>query len=88
MAEYPHYYKQVKHLDAIDVYRVLELYQVTDAAIGHAVKKLLCAGDRGAKDYRRDLEEARDAITRRLQMLDEDAARVTDERIDRMFGAT
>lgn len=67
-----HYIKDVSHLKAIDVYRVLDLYGVTQPAIQHAIKKLLCAGRRGAKDYERDLREAVDSINRALQMITED----------------
>jgi hypothetical protein len=48
--KYPHYFKDVKHLDSIDVYRVLELFEVSDPCVQHAVKKLLCLGKRGAKN--------------------------------------
>lgn len=67
-----HYKKDIKHLGSLDVYRVLDLYGVTQPAIQHAVKKLLCAGQRGAKDYERDLREAIDSIERALQMAVED----------------
>ena len=42
-------------------------------SIGHAVKKLLCAGKRGAKDYRQDLIEAKakQALIEKLAMMDE-----------------
>lgn len=72
MTKYPHYIKNVSHLSAIDVYRVLDLFDVTNPALQHAIKKLLCAGQRGAKDYRKDLKEALDSIDRALVMLDED----------------
>jgi hypothetical protein len=68
MIKYKHYYKDVRHLDAVDVYRVLELFNVTDPCIQHAVKKLLCAGNRGAKDEERDVEEAIDTLGRYLDM--------------------
>lgn len=67
-----HYKKDISHLKTLDVYRVLDLYGVTHPAIQHAVKKLLCAGQRGAKDYERDLREAVDSINRALQMAVED----------------
>jgi hypothetical protein len=67
-----HYYKDVSHLQKVDVYRVLELYNVTNPCIQHAVKKLLCAGVRGAKGTERDLIEAIDSITRALDMIAED----------------
>ena len=68
-----HYHKNVKHLDYVDVYRVLDLYGVTDQALGHAIKKLLVAGGRGAgKDFRKDVQEAVDTLTRKLEMMNED----------------
>lgn len=73
-----HYKKDIKHLDNIDIYRVLDLYGVTHPAIQHAVKKLLCAGQRGAKDYERDLREAVDSINRALQMIAEDCNAKTE----------
>jgi hypothetical protein len=66
--KYNHYYKDVRHLDAVDVYRVLELFNVTDPCIQHAVKKLLCAGNRGAKDEERDVNEAIDTLGRYQDM--------------------
>jgi hypothetical protein len=53
---------------SVDVYAVLEAFNVTCPARQHAVKKLLCAGLRGAKDSTQDLEEARDSITRSIQL--------------------
>lgn len=74
-ADYPHYYKRVGHLTHIDVYRVVELFEVPAGAIDHAVKKLLCAGGRGTKDQLRDVREARDSLNRWLEMREEDSAR-------------
>ena len=68
-----HYHKNVEHLEYIDVYRILELFNVTSAPLQHAIKKLLLPGSRHAKDLRHDLHEARDSIDRALEMLDEDA---------------
>lgn len=70
--KYPHYFKSVSHLETVDVYRVLSLFQVNDACIQHAIKKLLCAGDRGDKSMIKDITEARDSLNRRLEMLNED----------------
>jgi hypothetical protein len=67
-----HYFKDVQTLKAVDVYRVLVLFDVKSHPIGHAVKKLLCAGKRGAKDYRQDLLEAKASIDREIAMMDED----------------
>lgn len=73
--KHSHYFKDVSHLNVIDVYRVLKLFNVTDPCVQHAVKKLLVAGGRGAgKDMERDLREAVDSINRALQMIAEDDA--------------
>ena len=73
-SKHSHYFKDVSDLDEIDVYRVCDLFEVDDAsgAIQHALKKLLCSGQRGVKDYRKDLEEARDSIQRKLDIMSED----------------
>ena len=48
--------------------RVLELFEVTDPCIQHAIKKLLVAGKRGSKDQYRDVQEAIDTLDRWQQM--------------------
>lgn len=68
-----HYFKDVSQLKAVDVYRVLELFEVVDPAIQHAVKKLLCAGGRGAKTMPQDVQEAIDSLVRWQFMRKEDA---------------
>ena len=70
--KYPHYFKSVSHLETVDVYRVLTLFKVNDPCLQHAIKKLLCAGDRGDKSDIKDITEARDSLNRHLEMLDED----------------
>lgn len=67
------YFKDVSKLKSVDVYRVLVLFDVRSHAVGHAIKKLLCAGKRGAKDYRQDLIEAKASIDRELAMMDEES---------------
>lgn len=52
----------------IDVYAVLDAFNVTCPARQHAIKKLLCSGIRGKGDVLQDLREAGDAITRAIQM--------------------
>lgn len=56
----------------VDVYDVLQAFDVQNPAIQHAVKKLLCPGTRGAKDLIQDLEEARDSISRAIQLAESD----------------
>lgn len=65
------------------MYNVLEAFGVTCPAIAHAVKKLLCAGLRGKAGAAQDIVEARDAISRAIELAtqrkapeDETAARV------------
>ena len=61
---YPHYFKDVSAVDAIDLYHVARLYDITDPALFHAFKKIACAGKRGAKDQAQDEQEAIDALKR------------------------
>ena len=64
-----HYFKDVSKLDFIDVYAVLKLFDVTDPCLQHAIKKLLCAGQRGVKDQVKDINEAKDTLERCLELL-------------------
>jgi hypothetical protein len=68
-----HYFKDVTHLKTIDVYRVLDLFGVSNPCVQHAVKKLLCSGQRGVKDTRQDVQEAITSLVRCLEMQIEDA---------------
>lgn len=70
--KHSHYKKDVSHLNVIDVYRVLELYGVESHAVGHAIKKLLCCGQRGAKGRKQDIQESIDSLNRELEMVTED----------------
>lgn len=72
-SKHSHYKKDVSRLQMIDVYRVLNLFEVTDPCIQHAVKKLLCAGKRGGKSKEQDIREAVDSLNRALQMIAEDS---------------
>lgn len=72
--KHSHYFRSVSHLKEIDIYRLLDLFNVTDQALGHAIKKLVVPGMRGGgKPARKDIEEAIDTLQRRLEMMDEDA---------------
>jgi hypothetical protein len=66
---------------SVDVYDVLRAFNVTDPAIQHAIKKLLCTGIRGHKDSSQDLEEAIQSIERALDVVktDEKLAEVMAE---------
>lgn len=70
--EYSHYFKNVENLAEIDVYRVLELFEVDNPCLQHAIKKLLCAGGRGSKSTYKDVQEAIDALVRWNEMRKEE----------------
>lgn len=69
--KHSHYKKDVSHLEFIDVYRVLDLFEVESHAVGHAVKKLLCSGQRGVKGKAQDIQEAIDSLNRELEIMRE-----------------
>jgi hypothetical protein len=48
----------------IDVYDVLDAFDVSNPATAHAVKKLLFTGGRGLKDWETDHQEAIDSLER------------------------
>lgn len=66
------YQKRIR-TETVDVYDVLNAYNVTCPAVAHAVKKLLMPGQRGAKNKLQDLAEARQALDRAIQLEDERA---------------
>lgn len=88
--KYNHYFKNVAHLEALDVYRVLQLFGVTDPCLQHAIKKLLCAGVRGVKDQSKDIREAIDTLNRSLEMQQEDSTGVVkvETQCKKEFGST
>lgn len=69
----PTYNREVIGLDGtkttIDVYRVLDAFKTESAALDHAVKKILCAGNRHSKDRKQDLQEAIDSIAAELLIM-------------------
>lgn len=68
--KYPHYHKAIPPgLKKLDVYAVLKIFNIRSQLIGHAIKKLLCTGNRGAKNYLQDLHEARDSITKEIEYI-------------------
>lgn len=67
------YQRAIKSIDGseqifVDVYSVLEAFNVTCPARQHAIKKLLCAGLRGKGDASQDLRESIQAIERAVTM--------------------
>lgn len=64
------YLREISLIDGkyVDVYAVLEAFNVISPPVQHAIKKLLCAGIRGKGDELQDLQEAQDATARAIQM--------------------
>lgn len=52
----------------IDVYSVLEAFEVKCPARQHALKKILCAGQRQKGDVLQDIREAIEALQRALEL--------------------
>lgn len=80
-----HYYKKVPG-EYVDVYRVLQLFEVTDPCIQHAVKKLLVAGQRGVKGLEKDIQEAIDSLERWKEMRIEENNQQTKWELNNMCG--
>jgi len=66
--KHSHYFKDVSSVAQIDVYAVLRLFEVTDPCLQHIVKKALCAGKRGAKDWAKDVQEIADTAQRLIEL--------------------
>ena len=43
--DFSHYFKTLEHLKTIDVYRVLDLFNVDNHCIGHAIKNCYAVGN-------------------------------------------
>lgn len=68
---YPAYYKDISDHDEMDVYLCHKVFDIQDpsGAIQHASKKLLLSGSRtGGKEAWKDIKEARDTLSRWLQL--------------------
>ena len=75
--EFSHYYKKVPNgVQYIDVYRLLEMFEFSDPAIQHAIKKLLVAGGRGHKDLNKDVKEAIVSLNRWIEMREEECMEI------------
>lgn len=66
--QHNHYFKDVSGLHEIDVYMVLKLFNVTDPCLQHIAKKALCAGQRGHKDFKKDLQDILDTAKRAVEI--------------------
>lgn len=87
--KHSHYFKELPPgTTHVDVYMVLRLFNVTDQAVGHALKKLLVPGRRGVKDETKDIQEAVDTLQRKLAIDAEFAGVAGDTVTDPDFDAS
>ena len=65
------YHREIKPGVWVDVYDVLNAFNVTDPALAHLVKKALAVGQRGHKDEAEDYQDIYDSAKRALEMYKE-----------------
>lgn len=56
----------------LDPFRIARIYKMTSFALMTILKKCLCAGNRGHKDYREDLKDIINAADREIEIIKED----------------
>ena len=61
------YQREIKGA-VLDIYDILDAYDVRNPAIAHAIKKLLMNGNRGHKPMLQDYREAIDSIRRGIEL--------------------
>jgi len=62
------YSKEIKKGVHVDVYDVLKAFDVMCPAMQHAIKKMLCSGQRGVKGVEQDKLEAIQSIERSIEL--------------------
>ncbi|NRA77166.1 MAG: hypothetical protein HRU18_03070 [Pseudoalteromonas sp.] len=55
----------------VDVYRVLDAFNVDDPCLQHLIKKALCSGIRGHKDKRQDLQDIIDSANQAMALFND-----------------
>lgn len=65
----------------VDVYRVLDAFGVSDPATQHAIKKMLCTGLRGHKDYLTDLNDSIDSLQKARVLYGQKMIHETDNQL-------
>ena len=83
--EFNHYFRDITPLNHLDPYLLFRLYGVDCHEVGHAIKKLLSAGQRGAKDRTQDLQEAIKTIQRCIE-LDEEMEKLANYLANKEIG--
>ena len=66
-----HYRFQYKGIN-LDPFRIAAIYEMKSFAMMTILKKCLCAGNRGHKDYQQDLRDIICAAERELAIIEED----------------
>mgnify|MGYP003651505200 CR=1 FL=1 len=61
------YQRRIKGI-VVDVYDIGDAYGVTNQALSHLLKKVLCTGKRGHKDIETDLQDIIDSAVRAKQL--------------------
>jgi len=56
----------------LDPFRIAKIYEMKSFAMMTILKKCLCAGERGHKDYEQDLKDIINAAERELEIIKED----------------
>lgn len=64
-------YQKTIRTEVVDVYDVLNAFNVTCPGLQHAIKKMLMPGLRGDKSRMQDLVEAHSALSRAIEMENE-----------------
>lgn len=70
-----HYRFQYKGIK-LDPYRIAAIYNMQSFAMMTILKKCLCAGSRGHKNYEQDLKDIICAAERELEIINEDITHV------------
>lgn len=68
--KHSHYFRPFPY-DNIDIYRFLEVFDVTCPVAQHIIKKAVASGGRGHKSLSRDWQDIVDSAQRKLEMLRE-----------------
>lgn len=64
----PKYNREIKPNVFVDVYDVLQAFNVTNPALQHLVKKALAVGQRGHKDSAEDYQDIIDSAKRAKEL--------------------
>ena len=65
----------------VDVYRVLDAFSVSDPATQHAIKKMLCMGLRGHKDYLTDLNDSIESMQKAKELYEQKMIHESDKSV-------